>query len=86
MRYCIFSLILLLTFSPRYSILPALSLSHGVIYCDIIEGAFDTASFTKFIQGLLGHMQPFPLQNSIIVMDNCRIHKDPEILDMIEAA
>jgi hypothetical protein len=34
----------------------------------------------------LGHMQPFPLQNSIIVMDNCRIHKDPEILDMIEAA
>lgn len=58
----------------------------GVIYCDILEGAFDTASFIKFIRGLLGCMQPFPLRNSVIVMDNCRIHKDPEILSTIEAA
>jgi hypothetical protein len=84
--YYTFSLILLLTFSCRYSILPALSLSNGVIYCNIIEGAFDTASFMKFIQGLLTRMQPFSLPNFVIVMDNCRIHKNPEILDMVEAA
>ena len=28
----------------------------------------------------------FPLQNSVIVMNNCWIHKDPEILNMINAA
>jgi hypothetical protein len=28
-------------------------------------------------------MQPFPLPNSVIVMDNARIHKRPEIIDMI---
>ncbi|KAF8480166.1 hypothetical protein DFH94DRAFT_631041, partial [Russula ochroleuca] len=69
----------------RYSILPALSLTDGVIHCDIFEGAFDASGFMKFIQGLLDCIQPFLIRNSVIVMDNCWIHKDPEILDMIEA-
>jgi hypothetical protein len=29
-------------------------------------------------------MNPFPGPNSVIVMDNCRIHKLPYILEMIE--
>ena len=29
-------------------------------------------------------MQPYPAPNSVIVMDNCRIHKAPEIQEMIE--
>ena len=28
-------------------------------------------------------MNPFPGPNSVIVMDNCRIHKSPMVLDMI---
>ena len=28
-------------------------------------------------------MQPYPGPNSVIVMDNCQIHKHPEIQDMI---
>jgi hypothetical protein len=39
--------------------------------------------FTKFIEGLLDRMNPFPVKNSVIVMDNCRIHKDSAIIDMI---
>ena len=29
-------------------------------------------------------MQPFPAQNSVIVLDNCQIHKHPDIQEMIE--
>jgi len=50
----------------------------------VVEGSFDTTLFTDFIRGFLHHMQPFPAPNSVIVMDNCRIHKDPAIVDMIQ--
>jgi hypothetical protein len=69
----------------RYSVLPALSLEEGVLHCDIVEGAFDTASFYKFVERTLDRMQPFPAPNSVIVMDNCSIHKHPDILELIEA-
>jgi hypothetical protein len=72
-------------FHSRYSVLPALSLEEGVLHCDILEGAFDTASFYKFIERTLDHMQPFPAPNSVIVMDNCRIHKHLDIQDLIES-
>lgn len=29
-------------------------------------------------------MQPFPAPNSVIIMDNARIHKDPRIIELIE--
>jgi hypothetical protein len=67
----------------RYSVLPALSLNDGIIHCDIVEGAFDTDSFYSFITRLLDKMQPFPAPQSVIVMDNCQIHKHPMILDLI---
>lgn len=66
----------------RYSILPALAL-NGIIAVDIVEGSFNKIRFARFIDGLLDQMNPFPGPNSVIVMDNCRIHKCPEVLDMI---
>lgn len=39
----------------------------------------------KFIEGLLNNMQPYPARNSVIVMDNCKIHKHPDIQNLIEA-
>jgi hypothetical protein len=67
----------------RYSILPALSLD-GVLYCHIVEGSFNGKLFFNFIRGLLDQMQPYPAPNSVIVMDNCRIHHNPLIREMIE--
>ncbi len=67
----------------RYSILPAITLG-GIIECTIIEGSFDTELFFQFIKDLVTKMQPFPGPNSVIVMDNCRIHKAPEIREYIE--
>ena len=66
----------------RYSILPALSMS-GVLYLKIVEGSFNTELFIDFITGLLSQMNHFPGDNSVIVMDNCRIHKSEEIVNLI---
>jgi transposase len=68
---------------PRYSILPALSLD-GILSLEIVEGSFTKLSFASFIDGLLDRMNPFPGPNSVIVMDNCRIHKSDLIQEMIE--
>ncbi|KAF7343439.1 hypothetical protein MVEN_01776600 [Mycena venus] len=67
----------------RYSVLPAISLD-GILYVNIVEGSFNAESFTAFIDGLLDKMNPFPGPNSVIVMDNCRIHKAEIIREMIE--
>lgn len=66
-----------------YSLLPALSLD-GILCLDIIEGSFNTSRFAQFIDGLLYVMNPYPGPNSVIVMDNCNIHKDQTIIEMIE--
>jgi hypothetical protein len=66
----------------RYSVLPALSLD-GILSVDIVEGSFDQSSFASFIDGLLNQMNQFPAKNSVIVMDNCRIHHAEFILNMI---
>jgi hypothetical protein len=56
----------------------------GMLHVKIVEGSFTAARFYEFIEGLLDHMQPFPAKNSVIVMDNARIHKDPAILELIK--
>ncbi|KAF8551572.1 hypothetical protein OG21DRAFT_1417735, partial [Imleria badia] len=66
-------------------VLPALSLRDGILHCDIVEGSFCTETFKQFIEHLLVHMNPFPATNSIIVMDNCQIHKHPNIQQLIES-
>ncbi|KAG2063699.1 hypothetical protein BDR04DRAFT_959368, partial [Suillus decipiens] len=55
-------------------VLPALSLS-GILLVDIIEGSFTKRRFSQFIDALLDQMNPFPGPNSVVVMDNCSIHK-----------
>jgi transposase len=69
----------------RFSVLPAISYNDGIIHCEIVEGSFCTESFQCFVRRLLDQMQPFPAPNSVIVMDNCRIHKHPDIIELIES-
>jgi DDE superfamily endonuclease len=71
------------TSDSRYSILPAISLD-GILTVKIVEGSFNTSRFAEFIEELLERMNPFPEVNSVIVMDNCRIHKSNLIAEMIE--
>ena len=74
----------LTTVSSRFSVLPEMAL-NGIIHCDIVEGAFETELFYTFISHLLDVMEPFTAPNSVIVMDNCQIHKHPDILKLIES-
>ena len=66
-----------------YSLLPALSLD-GILCLDIIEGSFNAVRFAQFIDGLLCVMNPYPGPNSVIIMDNCSIHKDQTIIEIFE--
>jgi hypothetical protein len=50
-----------------------------------VEGAFNMESFNVFIKRLIDtKMNPYcPInhnKNSVLIMDNCRIHKDPAII------
>lgn len=56
----------------------------GILAVDIVEGSYNKLRFAKFIDGLLGRMNQYPAPKSVIVMDNCRIHKCPEVLQMIK--
>jgi hypothetical protein len=76
---------LMISLPRRYSVLPAMSLNDGFLHCDVVKGSFDTDLFRTFIFRLLDQMQPFPAPNSVIVMDNCSIHHNDEILDAIIA-
>lgn len=66
----------------RYLVLPALTLD-GIIALDIVEGSYNAKQFKKFISSLLSQMNVFPEPHSVIVIDNCRIHKSKEVTDMI---
>lgn len=68
----------------RFSLLPALSLD-GIIHTSIKEGSFDGESFLAFLRELLDMMEPYPARNSVLVMDNCAIHKVDGVRELVES-
>ncbi|EJD36654.1 hypothetical protein AURDEDRAFT_19288, partial [Auricularia subglabra TFB-10046 SS5] len=46
----------------------------GILFCSMVRGSFDGPHFLQFIDGVLEHMNPWPEKNSVLVIDNCRIH------------
>ncbi|KAF8574858.1 hypothetical protein K439DRAFT_1371383, partial [Ramaria rubella] len=67
----------------RYSVLPAISYK-GILSTKVVKGSFNMCLFMEFIQGLVDRMQPVPAKNSVIVMDNCKIHKNPAIRELVQ--
>jgi transposase len=65
-------------------LLPALTL-EGIIYAKIVEGSFTAERFIEFLEGLLANMNPFPAKNSVLIMDNARVHRNSQVREMIEA-
>ena len=60
-----------------------MSSMDGIIECIIIEGSFNSESFLRFVKGLLNKMNPYPSPNSVLVMDNCRIHKNALVAEAV---
>ena len=81
----IFSLLIInsMVILVSYSIHLAISLD-GIIHLEVIDRAFTRHKCTNFIWGVLDQMQPWPLPNSVLVMDNAHIHKVPDIQGMVE--
>lgn len=56
----------------------------GILHLEVLDHAYSGEEFALFIRGLLDQMQPWPLPNSVIIMDNASIHKVPGIREMVE--
>jgi transposase len=57
---------------------------EGILHCDIQVGAYTAEAFDHFVEALLAIMNPFPQQNSVLVMDNAAIHKSDRLVQMCE--
>lgn len=76
----------LLVRGTRVSSVVAMS-SQGIIAIDMTTGTMNGDKFFDFIRGqLIPCMQPFPAQNSILVMDNCSIHHVDEVKEELHSA
>lgn len=68
----------------RYSILPALT-CDGIIALDIFEGSVNKERFIEFLRDqLVQLLTPYPGPHSVVVLDNCAIHHDEDIRQIIE--
>ena len=57
---------------------------NGILHLEVLDHSFTGEEFADFIHGVLDQMQPWPLPNSVLVMDNASIHKVPGIREMVE--
>ncbi|KAE9390031.1 hypothetical protein BT96DRAFT_749556, partial [Gymnopus androsaceus JB14] len=58
----------------RYTLCAAMSLK-GYIATQVVEGSFDTSEYVSFLlDDVAPQMKPYPDEQSVLVMDNCRIH------------
>ncbi|KJA12884.1 hypothetical protein HYPSUDRAFT_152196, partial [Hypholoma sublateritium FD-334 SS-4] len=68
----------------RYSVLPALT-SEGIIAFDIFEGSVNKERFIQFInEQVATRLNPYPGPWSVVILDNCVIHHDEDIRQLIE--
>ncbi|GAO49025.1 hypothetical protein G7K_3186-t1 [Saitoella complicata NRRL Y-17804] len=67
----------------RWSVLLALT-TEGLEALRIVQGSFNDDQFAKFInEELLPIVGPFPGRNSVIVLDNCRLHHEPRVAELL---
>lgn len=70
----------------KFSILPAFT-AKGFLCYKVIQESFNSVIFFYFVRDtLLPHYNQFPARHSVIVMDNCQIHRHPMIREVVEEA
>ncbi|CAD6936022.1 unnamed protein product [Tilletia controversa] len=69
----------------RYTLLPGLT-HDGIIAPWVVAGSVNGERFLHWVQEyLLPHMNPWPMANSVLVLDNCSTHKGEDVRRVIEA-
>ncbi|KAF8972450.1 hypothetical protein BDZ97DRAFT_1612960, partial [Flammula alnicola] len=67
----------------RYSLLPAMT-TEGYIAARVVPGSFDSMEFYDFVaEEVLPQMNPYPAERSVLVLDNCRIHHNDALVDLV---
>jgi len=55
-------------------------LDAGFLDSCIVEGAFNSDTFLQALhQCVLPHMNPWPMDRSVLLLDNCNIHKSAAV-------
>ncbi|KAJ3891675.1 hypothetical protein GG344DRAFT_6740, partial [Lentinula edodes] len=67
-------------------ILPAISLT-GVLHLDILTRSWTGEEFRNYVEVLLDNMNPYPRQNSVLIMDNSSVsvHHFEGLRELVEA-
>ncbi|KAJ3924766.1 MAG: hypothetical protein NXY57DRAFT_876188, partial [Lentinula lateritia] len=65
-------------------ILPAISL-NGVLHLDILTRSWTGEEFRNYVEVLLDNMNPYPGQNSVLIMDNSSVHHFEGLRELVEA-
>ncbi|THU93491.1 hypothetical protein K435DRAFT_613236, partial [Dendrothele bispora CBS 962.96] len=69
----------------RYSLVAAMS-TKGYIATRVIKGSYDAAEFFSFIvDDVVPHMNAWPNDQSVLIMDNCRIHHNETLKETLNA-
>ncbi|KAJ3712069.1 hypothetical protein C8R42DRAFT_548668, partial [Lentinula raphanica] len=68
----------------RYSLVAAMSVD-GYEAVQVIPGSLNAQAFVSFIcDDVLPKMNPFPLNNSVLILDNCAIQKSRVLQEIID--
>ncbi|KAJ7217662.1 hypothetical protein B0H12DRAFT_1032028 [Mycena haematopus] len=60
-----------------------MALGKGIIGARVVEGSLCRESFLEFLRDSLPLTTPYPGPQSVLIMDNARIHHGPEIDDLV---
>lgn len=70
----------------RYSLCAAMTVD-GYIAAHVVEGSFHAEQFYSFIaEEVLPQMNAFPAERSVLVLDNCRIHHNDALVELMEGS
>jgi transposase len=69
----------------RHQILPAYN-QDGVLFSQVFQGSTDGVVFEDFVEQLLYYCQPYPAQNSVLIMDNASFHRGEQVEQMCREA
>ncbi|KAJ7622763.1 hypothetical protein DFH06DRAFT_953169, partial [Mycena polygramma] len=68
---------------PGYSVAAAMS-KEGYLAVKVVPGAFDSFDFFDFVaEQVLPQMNAWPEKHSVLVLDNCRIHHNDALLQLL---
>jgi hypothetical protein len=70
----------------RYSVLGPFVLDEGFLDLSVVVGGYDCDMFLNALhQVVLPHMNAFPGPRSVLLMDNCIIHRQRAVLEAVHA-